>query len=113
MANARGDVKVRLGNRHLTLRLTLGAAMELEDALGVDNLAALNMVIVQPSARQLATIYCVLAKAGGSEISEDDLLTFPPPVLHAHIGEVLDAAMPAPEDDAYAKKPKDDGRPKG
>ena len=70
-----GDVEVLINGRPEILRLTLGALAEMEQRLGVDNLAGLALRIGHPSASDLLIILSTLTKAGGSviEMAEADI----------------------------------------
>lgn len=76
MANRyRAEARLKLGEREITLRLTLGALAELEDAFGVSGLAALGerLSAGRISARDVTKLLGVLARGGGETPGEADL----------------------------------------
>ena len=73
MANVhRGDVDLALASGPLTLRLTLGALAEVEQAFGVADLTALGerLKAGRLSARDLILILGAAARGGGNRLSD-------------------------------------------
>jgi len=90
MANRyRGDVSLVLGGERLTLRLTLVALAEIEDAFGAQNLSDLGARFAAGglTARDLISILGAAARGGGSRLEDHD----------------IDARVPAAELPAVAK----------
>lgn len=76
MANQRrGDVDAVLGGKKYTLRLTLGALAELEQAFGADDLVALagRFEGGRLSARDLLRIIAAGVRGGGADFSDDEI----------------------------------------
>ncbi len=82
----RGEVALTLGGRAYTLRLTLGALAELEDAFRVESLAALGARFAAGglSGRDLAAILGAALRGGGHPLSDAEVADLP-----------LDAGLPA------------------
>lgn len=75
MANPRrGEVEAVFDGRRYTLRLTLGALAELEDAFGATDLIALAARFEEGrlSARDLLRIIGAGLRGGGAEISDEE-----------------------------------------
>jgi hypothetical protein len=75
MANRRrGDVEALLDGRRYTLRLTLGALAELEDAFGAGDLVALaaRFESGRLGARDLSRILGAGLRGAGADISDED-----------------------------------------
>ena len=73
MANRyRGDVSLVLGGERLTLRLTLAALAEIEDAFGAQNLSDLGARFAAGGlkARDLVAILGAAARGGGSLLED-------------------------------------------
>lgn len=80
MANRhRGEIDAELGDRRLTLCLTLGALAELEGAFGVEDLDALvaRLGSGQLSARDVTRILGAGVRGGGTPLSDDDIAALP------------------------------------
>ena len=80
MANRhRGDVPLELGGQRLSLRLTLGGLAELEDALGVGDLAALGARLGSGllSARDVLLILRVGLHGAGHGLTDQDIAALP------------------------------------
>lgn len=74
---ARGEVRLRLADRDYRLCLTLGALAEIEHALGLDDLTALDARLTKPSARDLIRILTALLRGGGEGLSEAEVEALP------------------------------------
>lgn len=100
----RGEVSVEIAERRYTLCLTLGALAELEDAFGVDDLAALGerFATGRLRSRDLLILLRVGLRGGGHSVSDLEVAAWPlagdlDGVLAA-IGDMLAAAFgDAPE----------------
>lgn len=95
MANARrGDVAVTIGGETWTLRITLGALAELEDALGAGDLGALAARLAEGrlKARDLVAILGAALRGGGREISDAEIAALP---LEEGLEPLARAAMEA------------------
>lgn len=69
----RGEVGVCLDGRPHTLRLTLNALAELEDAFGVEGLSALAARLSRPlTSRDLARILGAALRGGGHAVSDEE-----------------------------------------
>lgn len=80
MANARrGDVAVGIGGETYTLRMTLGALAELEDALAAEDLGGLAARLAEGrlSARDLVSILGAALRGGGHALSDADVAALP------------------------------------
>lgn len=80
MANRRrGEVALQLGDRRYALCLTLGALAELEDAFGVEDLAALaeRFGTGRLSSRDLLRLLAVALRGGGHEMSDAEVAKLP------------------------------------
>jgi hypothetical protein len=80
MANPyRGEVEIEIGGRRLNLCLTLGALAEIEEAFGVDGLAALaeRFQAANLSARDLCRMLSAAARGGGNAIAAEELAGLP------------------------------------
>lgn len=91
MANRRrGEVALDLGGCRYTLCLTLGALAELEDAFGVQDLAALaeRFGSGRLSSRDLLAILVVALRGGGHDVSDAEAASLP---LHEGIGPIARA----------------------
>ena len=76
MANRRrGDVEAMFDGQAFTLRLTLGALAELEDAFGVSDLVGLaeRFETGRLSARDLLRIIGAGMRGGGAQMPDDDV----------------------------------------
>jgi hypothetical protein len=76
MANVRrGDVDAVFDNRKFTLRLTLGALAELEDAFGATDLIGLAARFEEGrlSARDLVCVIGAGVRGGGADLSDEDV----------------------------------------
>jgi len=87
----RGEVALQLGEVRYTLCLTLGALAELEDAFGVQDLAALGerFGTGRLSSRDLLTLLGVALRGGGHAMSDAEVANLP---LHDGI-EPVGAAL--------------------
>jgi heme oxygenase len=74
---ARGEVQLRLQGRDYRLCLTLGALAEIEHALGLDDLTALDARLARPSARDLVRILTALLRGGGEDMREAEVERLP------------------------------------
>jgi hypothetical protein len=62
-----GQVRAHLGEAPVTLRLSLAALMQIEEALGVSGLEALSERFRALSAQDLSCVLSALLSAGGHE----------------------------------------------
>ena len=62
----RSEAIVTVGGAPVTLRLTLAALAEIEEALGAEDLTDLAKRLARPSAAQLSLILRAMARAGGA-----------------------------------------------
>ncbi|GGK29823.1 gene transfer agent family protein [Salinarimonas ramus] len=95
MANARrGDVAVTIAGRERTLRITLGALAELEDALGAQDLGALAARLAEGrlKARDLVAILGAALRGGGEAIDDREVAAF---ALEEGVEPLARAAMEA------------------
>ena len=74
---ARGEAALEAGGRHYRLLLTLGALAEIEDGLGLSNLAGLAERFKAIRAADLATVAAALLRGGGHDLSPADVLRLP------------------------------------
>ena len=71
----RGEIECRIGDRRLSLCLTLGALAEIESALGADGLAALGERLSggRLATRDLLAILGAAARGAGERIDDDEM----------------------------------------
>jgi hypothetical protein len=74
---ARGEAQLRLQGRDYRLCLTLGALAEIEHALGLGDLSALDARLANPSARDLIRILTALLRGGGEGLNEAEVERLP------------------------------------
>jgi hypothetical protein len=82
MANrARGEIEAQLGDRRLTLCLTLGALAELEAGFGVEDLSGLGerFGAGRFSARDVTRILGAAARGGGTPLTDSEVGALPIP----------------------------------
>jgi hypothetical protein len=86
----RGEAAVTFGGERYTLCLTLGALAELEDAFGVDDLAALGerFSTGRLSGRDLTKLLAVALRGGGHTLTDAEVAALP---LDGGIEPVADA----------------------
>lgn len=72
MPDPRGKTNVKLGGEDYVLRLTVGAAIDLEEHFGC-HLDDLEEKLAKPSMKDLLAVVQILTRGGGKEIPEDDL----------------------------------------
>ena len=80
MANRRrGEVALELGEERYTLCLTLGALAELEDAFGIEGLAALGERFAQASltGRDVVRLLAIALRGGGHDLDEGAVAALP------------------------------------
>lgn len=98
MANRRGDVALEIGAERYTLRLTLGALAELEEAFVVDDLPALGARFASGrlSSRDLLKLLGAALRGGGHPLSDAQVAALPidgvAPVAQA-LADLLAAAF--------------------
>jgi hypothetical protein len=75
----RGEAAVTFGGERYTLCLTLGALAELEDAFGVDDLAALGerFSTGRLSGRDLTKLLAVALRGGGHTLTDAEVAALP------------------------------------
>jgi Phage tail tube protein, GTA-gp10 len=72
----RGDSELVAGNNRYTMRLTLGALAEIEDALGLSSLGDIAMRLKSLATSDIAAVASALLRGGGHNISAADVLKF-------------------------------------
>lgn len=78
MPNAiRGEAGLVAGGRSYRLLLTLGALAEIEDGLGLSDLAAIAPRLKQARAADLAVVAAALLRGGGHDLAPADVLKLP------------------------------------
>ena len=73
----RGEAELIAGGKSFRLLLTLGALAEIEDGLGLDDLAGIAARLKQARACDLAVVAAALMRGGGQEITPADVLRLP------------------------------------
>ena len=73
----RGEAELIAGGKSFHLLLTLGALAEIEDGLGLDDLAGIATRLKQARAGDLAVVAAALMRGGGHEITPADVLRLP------------------------------------
>jgi hypothetical protein len=78
MPNAiRGEAGLDAGGKSYRLLLTLGALAEIEDGLGLTDLAQVGARLKHARAADLAVVAAALLKGGGHDLSPADVLCLP------------------------------------
>jgi hypothetical protein len=77
MNRIRGESELLAGGKSFRLLLTLGALAEIEDGLGLDDLAQIATRLQQARASDLAVVAAALMRGGGHEVSPADVLRLP------------------------------------
>jgi hypothetical protein len=72
----RGDSELVAGNNRYTMRLTLGALAEIEDALGLSSLGDIATRLKSLATSDIAAVASALLHGGGHTISATDVLAF-------------------------------------
>lgn len=85
-ANARGVAKLNLGSRVIGLRLSLAAMDEIETEFEIKNIAELEEKLSAPSAKDIAKLVAILAKAAGEDVSAEEIVR-----SDADLIEIMDA----------------------
>ncbi len=73
----RGEAELSAGGRSYRLLLTLGALAEIEDGLGLENLADVAARLKTVRAADLAVVAAALLRGGGHDLSSADVLRLP------------------------------------
>jgi hypothetical protein len=98
----RGEAELIAGGKNFRLLLTLGALAEIEDGLGLDDLAGIAARLKQARASDLAVVAAALMRGGGHEITPADVLRLPCDLgaLVAAVAQAFDrAGLPRGESD--------------
>ncbi|HEY4941642.1 MAG TPA: GTA-gp10 family protein [Rhizomicrobium sp.] len=90
----RGEAALAAGGRQYRLLLTLGALAEIEDGLGLDNLAGVAARLKTVRAADLAVVAAALLRGGGHDLTPADVLRLPCDLgtLVAAVTDAFDAA---------------------
>lgn len=90
----RGESALAAGGRSYVLLLTLGALAEIEDGLGLADLADVSRRLASARAADLAVVAAALLRGGGHEMTPADVLGLPCDLgtLVAAITAAFDAA---------------------
>src|SRR5690242_14569501 len=72
----RGDSELVAGNQHYSMRLTLGALAEIEDALGLSSLGDIATRLKTLATSDIAAVASALLRGGGHNVSAADVLEF-------------------------------------
>jgi len=87
MTNAiRGDSELVAGGKSLVMRLTLGALAEIENGLGLANMGDIAQRMKSPATKDIAVVASALLRAGGFDLSPDDVLA-----LETDVGSLVGA----------------------
>ncbi len=73
----RGEAEFVAGSTTYRLLLTLGALAEIEDGLGLANLAEVSKRLAQARAQDFAIVAAALLRGGGHEIAPGEVLALP------------------------------------
>ncbi len=104
MANRiRGEAELIAGGKSYRLLLTLGALAEIEDGLGLGNLADIGARLKAARAGDLAIVVAALLRGGGHEIAPGEVLRLP-----CDLGALVDAVRAA-----FAAIPAEEGGARG
>lgn len=97
----RGEVRLALHGRSFTLRLTLQALAEIEDAFGLSGLGALGerLGAGRIAARELAALLGAAIRGGGTAIDDDEIAALVEPrdlpAIVAALGEMFELSLAA------------------
>jgi hypothetical protein len=86
----RGEAELIAGGKSFRLLLTLGALAEIEDGLGLDDLAGIATRLKQARASDLAVVAAALMRGGGHEVTPADVLR-----LNCDLGALVAAVAQA------------------
>ena len=86
----RGEAELIAGGKSFRLLLTLGALAEIEDGLGLEDLAGIAARLKQARACDLAVVAAALMRGGGQEITPADVLR-----LNCDLGALVAAVAQA------------------
>ena len=95
----RGDSELVAVNQHYTMRLTLGALAEIEDALGVSSLGEIATRLRTLATSDIAAVASALLRGGGHNISASDVLA-----LDCDLGSIVRAIAGAFEAAGLAER---------
>lgn len=109
----RGEAELIAGGKSYRLVLTLGALAEIEDGLGLDDLAQIGPRLKKIRAADLAIVAAALLRGGGQELCPADVLR-----LNCDFGDLVRAVsqafaragLEAPDDAAEPAGPFAGGR---
>jgi len=73
----RGEVELMAGGRSYRLLLTLGALAEIEDGLGLADLASVGARLKTVRAGDIAIVAAALLRGGGHDVTPADVLRLP------------------------------------
>jgi hypothetical protein len=99
MANAvRGESELLAGGKSLLMRLTLGALADIEDGLGLGNIADIADRLKSLATKDIAVVAAALLRGGGIDISPAEVMT-----LETDVGSLVGAITGAFDASGIAK----------
>src|ERR1700761_7856088 len=87
---ARGEASFLANGEEFVMRLTLGALAEIESGLNVSSLTDLAARLKQFSTSDIASVAAALLRAGGHDVTANDVLALPID-LATIVGAIADA----------------------
>ena len=90
MNRIRGEAELAAGGKSYRLLLTLGALAEIEDGLGLEELAGIASRLRQARAGDLAIVAAALLRGGGHEMTPAEVLRLP-----CDLGQLVQAVAQA------------------
>ncbi len=96
--SVRGELKTVIGGRHVILRLTLGAVMEIEESLNIDSINQVFALLEKGNAKTIMTLIVAMSKAGGTPIEKAEAAALDFSALVAPLVKALTQSF-APDDE--------------
>lgn len=101
--SVRGELKTMIAGKDVTLRLTLGAVMEIEESLGVSSINDVFPLLQKGNAKTILTLIVAMSKAGGTPIEKAEAEALDFVGLIAPLARALTSSIGDDEGDADAE----------